>query len=225
MYIFIITPRSGTVSPLKCRPPKWLLTTSVSARIDGSTTQHTAHHTLHTLHTLHNVRHSAAEEPLARYPRRGRQGRLWSGSDDMVGRQTRRHIHLGALIQSLALSYDAIAAVALVRAAERAKSPAILQIFPVTMREFVLLIEDMWRALTLGRAHLVNRLGWQAIPSFPSKPRPLSIRPYLSSSRPRNYRRRHRYRLVIRRAGRAIRLYYGRRFPRRHRRGKFGSCE
>lgn len=33
-------------------------------------------------------------------------------------------------------SYDAIAATALVRAAERARSPAILQIFPVTLRHF-----------------------------------------------------------------------------------------
>lgn len=32
-------------------------------------------------------------------------------------------------------SYDALAAIALVRAAEKAKSPAILQLFPVTMRE------------------------------------------------------------------------------------------
>lgn len=32
-------------------------------------------------------------------------------------------------------SYDALAAIALVRAAEKAKSPAILQLFPITMRK------------------------------------------------------------------------------------------
>lgn len=32
--------------------------------------------------------------------------------------------------------YDALAAVALVRAAERAKSPAIMQLFPITMRKY-----------------------------------------------------------------------------------------
>lgn len=33
------------------------------------------------------------------------------------------------------LSYDALAAIGLVRAAEKAKSPAIMQLFPVTMRK------------------------------------------------------------------------------------------
>ncbi len=54
----------------------------------------------------------------------------WRWFGEMERLQTMYHM----LILPLS-SYDAIAAAALVRAAERKKSPAILQIFPVTMRE------------------------------------------------------------------------------------------
>lgn len=63
-----------------------------------------------------------------------------------------------------ALSYDAIAAVGLVRAAERAKSPAILQIFPVTMREQTQSFHFTGRAYSPDRPYRGDFADWGGKP-------------------------------------------------------------